>query len=247
MRVDTAGRRFLKEREGFFSFAYDDFDGRPWSSSSKRGTKTIGYGTTESDVKPLPDTITRAGADRLLIRGLDHSYEPNVEALFREGGPLHGKFTQGRFNALVSFCYNLGAAAVPRKIDGRWTITPGFETIGRAIMAGDIDAIANALPLYRNRGSVWEQGLLRRRLAEAAMIRRRPQRWEGFTTQERRWCEELDRLRTSPTRANLARRRELSRNLTVQRKRVWRAAQHDRDWWSHRRRARYDAMLRRSR
>lgn len=246
MKLDAAGRRFITGREGFFSFAYDDANGRPWSVS-RIGTKTIGYGTTESDVSPLPNHVTRAQGAALFMRAMETKYEPAIEPLFREGGPLHGKFTQSLFNALASFVYNLGPFAVPRRVGGRWQVTPGFETIGRAIMAGDVAGIARALPLYRNPGSVWEQGLLARRNAEAAMVRRRPRQFEDFTAEERRWIEEYDRLKARPTRASVERRRELRRLMTRQRKRIWAVAKRDRDWWSRRRRQRYDALLRRTR
>lgn len=234
MRIDAAGLRFIKGFEGFFDHIY--LDGV--------GVRTIGYGTTAADVNPLPTHMTEPQAAALLRKKLDEKYGPRVRVLFRPGGPLHGHFTQARYNALVSFAYNLGEHSMPFRRNGRWVPAPNFETLGRAIIAADFRAMARALPLYRNKGSAVEAGLLRRRLAEGALLLKRPPRFTGFTRQERAWIEEFDRLKARD--ANPTRRRELRRLMTAQRKRIWRAAQRS-GWDRYRRRARYQALLRRTR
>ncbi|MBI5104397.1 MAG: hypothetical protein HZB46_05320 [Solirubrobacterales bacterium] len=64
-----------------------------------------------------------------------------------------------------------------------------------------------------------------------------------LTPTERRWCRELDKLRR--TGKDPDRRRVLVRELTQQRKRIWRAAQ-DTGWETRRRRARYASLLART-
>jgi lysozyme len=150
MRLSPAGLAFIKRFEGFRGTPYND----------GRGVMTIGYGETR---QPLPRRITEPRAARLLAKRLDQDYEPAVRALFGPGGL---PFTQNRYDALVSFAYNLGAGSVQG--------VSGFETIGRAIKAGDLRAIARAMPMYSNPNDpVVHEGLLRRRKAEAAMFRRR--------------------------------------------------------------------------
>jgi GH24 family phage-related lysozyme (muramidase) len=149
MRIGPAGMHLIKSYEGFRERPYDD----------GTGVMTIGYGETR---KPLPTRLTEPQAARLLAQRLDRDYEPAVRAVFSGPGAL--PFNQHRYDALVSFVYNLG----PNALKGG----PGFETIGRAIRAGDLRAIARAMPLYSNPGTNVHEGLLRRRKAEAALFRK---------------------------------------------------------------------------
>jgi lysozyme len=145
--TSEAGVRFIMECEGFSAVRYDD----------GVGVQTIGFGTTNADVHPLPARITREGAEALLRRALATKYEPAVEAL---GLTL----TQGQYDALVSFAYNLGPAA--------FTTAPNFQTLQRAVRAKDVAAIARCLPLYSDPGTPSvHAGLLARRKAEQAMMR----------------------------------------------------------------------------
>lgn len=81
--------RKLKEFEGLRLEAYRD----------ARGVLTIGYGHTGVDVKP-GDRITLFYAGQLLRDDLGAT-----EAAVRR---LHVARTQGQFDALVSFAFNLG-------------------------------------------------------------------------------------------------------------------------------------------
>ncbi|MGN6189751.1 MAG: glycoside hydrolase family protein [Conexibacter sp.] len=147
LRLSPAGLRFIKRFEGFRPTVYND----------GRGVPTIGYGETHP---PLPRRISEPEAARLLARRLDQDYEPAVRALFRRGGL---PFNQNRYDALVSFAYNLGPASVQG--------VSGFETIGRAIRARNLNAIAEAMPLYSNpHDPNVHEGLLRRRKAEARLF-----------------------------------------------------------------------------
>ena len=62
---------------------------------------TIGYGHYGADVKPT-DTMTRAQAEKLLKSDIS-SYEKKVDKYNKVYG-----FNQNEFDALVSFCYNVG-------------------------------------------------------------------------------------------------------------------------------------------
>ncbi|EDS6473764.1 lysozyme, partial [Salmonella enterica subsp. enterica] len=96
MNISDRGVALIKTFEGCRLKAYPDpkTGGAPW---------TIGYGWTgKVDGKPVtPDTvIAQETADRLLKTGLV-SYERDVSRLVKV------KLTQGQFDALVSFVYNL--------------------------------------------------------------------------------------------------------------------------------------------
>src|SRR5271165_5063255 len=90
MTYSEAGLELTKRFEGLRLKAYQD-DGGVW---------TIGYGHTGKDVKPRM-TITEAKADDLL-RSDVHTAVDAVSRLVTV--PL----TQGQFDALVDFVFNLG-------------------------------------------------------------------------------------------------------------------------------------------
>jgi GH24 family phage-related lysozyme (muramidase) len=153
-RVSMAGVSFIKRFEGFSPTIYDD----------GRGVLTVGYGHTE-DVhagaiwisgQHVGGRLTEPEAATLLRDDLNLSYAPPVAAV-----PL--RFTQNEFDALVSFAFNLGIGAVQGQ--------HGFETMTRAIHAGDKHAIADAMLLYDNPNDPKvHEGLRRRRHEERAMF-----------------------------------------------------------------------------
>lgn len=167
--ITSRGARFIATFEGFCPTPVDIGD----------GVTTIGIGhvihaggpTSEDRTSGIwitrqktPGRLTYTEAIRLFQRDLADTYEAPVLKLFRRGGPLYGKYTPYRLDALVSVAYNLGVGAVQPGSH------PGFETLGRAIAAGSIRGIAEALPLYSNPGSIFHEGLLRRRNAEARLL-----------------------------------------------------------------------------
>ena len=85
----------LKEFEGFRRDAYRD----------EAGVLTIGYGHTGKDVRE-GDRLTTYGAEQLLMIDLQEH-----EAAVRR---LHVARTQGQFDALVSFSFNLGIGRLHR-------------------------------------------------------------------------------------------------------------------------------------
>lgn len=94
---DLSGQNFLSEVEGVKYKAYKDTGG-VW---------TIGRGITYyedgSKVKP-GDTITKEREQKLFLNTLD-AYVNNVKKTIKKS------LTQNQFNALVSFCYNIGVTA----------------------------------------------------------------------------------------------------------------------------------------
>ena len=85
----------LKEFEGFRRDAYRD----------AAGVLTIGYGHTGKDVRE-GDRLTIYGAEQLLLIDLQEH-----EAAVRR---LHVARTQGQFDALVSFSFNVGIGRLHR-------------------------------------------------------------------------------------------------------------------------------------
>ena len=85
----------LKEFEGFRRDAYRD----------EAGVLTIGYGHTGKDVRE-GDRLTTYGAEQLLLIDLQEH-----EAAVRR---LHVARTQGQFDALVSFSFNVGIGRLHR-------------------------------------------------------------------------------------------------------------------------------------
>lgn len=164
--ISKAGANFIASFEGYSSTPTDKLDGystvgighliahRPVNAADRVGVWVKG--------QQAKGYLTRAEAIRLLQHDLEKTYVPAVQALFIKGGPLHGHFTQPRFDSLVSFVYNLGIASV-----GGVT---GFETIGRAIRSADIKAIADAFLLYDNGPNGPLPGLTRRRRCERRLF-----------------------------------------------------------------------------
>lgn len=92
MRLSEAGLELIKKSEGFRSKTYRDV----------AGFSTIGYGHRLLPHESFPDVISEAQALDLLASDV-HRAEQAVERLVKV--PL----TQGQFDALVDFCFNLGA------------------------------------------------------------------------------------------------------------------------------------------
>jgi lysozyme len=122
MRMSADGRAQLIRREGFRTKAYKD----------SVGVWTIGVGHTSAAGEPRVTpglVITRQEVDEILSRDL-RQYEDAVSAAVRV--PL----TQGQFDALVSFCFNIG--------------TGGFRksTVVRRLNGGDYKGAAAAFMMW---------------------------------------------------------------------------------------------------
>lgn len=125
----------IKRAEGFSDHIY--LDGG--------GVRTIGYGTTESDVSPLPSHMTEAQASAFLVRALQRKYGPAVDALRLPNPNMQ--------NACLDLAYNCGTGI----------LGSGFS-IGRALQARDWNKAAGLFGLYIHdaNGQV-EPGLVTRR------------------------------------------------------------------------------------
>lgn len=136
MRVSDICFSKIQEFEGLRLTAY----------KCPAGVWTIGFGHTKG-VK-MGQTITKAQAETLL-RGDLLPCENYVRGLNLE-------LTQGQFDALVDFCFNLGTAALQRS-----TLLQKIRT------KADELTIRNEFAKWVNAGGVRLQGLVKRRAWEA--------------------------------------------------------------------------------
>jgi GH24 family phage-related lysozyme (muramidase) len=144
MQTSDKGIALIKEFEGCKLTAYQD----------SVGVWTIGYGWTQPvDGKPIRAgmTIKQETAERLLKTGLV-SYESDVSRLVKVG------MTQGQFDALVSFTYNLGARSL------------STSTLLRKLNAGDYAGAAAEFLRWNKAGGKALKGLTRRREAERTLF-----------------------------------------------------------------------------
>lgn len=110
---------------------------------------TIGYGHYGKDVKPN-QTITESDAVKLLVKDLS-GFVKKVNKYNRKYG-----FTQNEFDALVSFCYNVG------NIDG--LTKNGTRTKAR---------IADKFLAYSYSGGKFIKGLYNRRVKERNLFNKK--------------------------------------------------------------------------
>ncbi|MFN9069955.1 MAG: glycoside hydrolase family protein [Cyanobacteriota bacterium] len=141
----------VKEFEGCRLTAYPDPEsgGEPW---------TIGWGsTTYGNGAPVKrgDRIIQELADSLLAGRLERDHR-----LLGNCIPRWAKLSTNQQAALLSFTYNCGP---------RWFGARGFDTLSKALKAGELEAVPAALMLYVNPGGPSEAGLRRRRKAEGAL------------------------------------------------------------------------------
>lgn len=144
MQISEKGIALIKQFEGCRLNAYQD----------SVGVWTIGYGWTRPvDGVPVRSgmTIKQEVAERLLKTGLV-SYETDVSKLVKV------KLTQGQFDALVSFAYNLGARAL------------STSTLLKKLNAGDYRGAADEFLRWNKAGGKALAGLTRRREAERALF-----------------------------------------------------------------------------
>jgi lysozyme len=147
MQTSPEGIALIKKFEGCRLTAYPDpgTGGSPW---------TIGYGwTLPVDGKPVRPgmTIDQATADRLLKTGLV-SYENDILKIVKV------KLTQGQFDALVSFAYNVGSRAL------------STSTLLKKLNAGDIKGAADEFLRWNKSGGKVMAGLTNRRKAERTLF-----------------------------------------------------------------------------
>ena len=143
MNVSQKGLDIIKKWEGCRLTAYQD----------SVGVWTIGWGTTNSDMSITGTEIkkglkiSQATADEWLEKSVNKKYAPKVNK--------YGKynFNQNQFDALVSFCYNIGSID---QLTANWTRS--------------IEEISNHIPAYNKAGGKVLQGLVNRRKDEKALF-----------------------------------------------------------------------------
>ncbi|HFF8969427.1 lysozyme [Serratia marcescens] len=144
MQISKSGIELIKRFEGLRLKAYQD----------SVGVWTIGYGWTQPvDGKKVGPgmQIDQATADRLLKCGVVQ-YEQGVNQLVK----VH--ITQGQFDALVSFAYNLGLRSL------------STSTLLQKLNAGDKQGAAGQFVRWVNAGGKHLDGLVARRAAEREMF-----------------------------------------------------------------------------
>jgi lysozyme len=155
MKVSENGLAVVKYFEdcGLAAYADPATGGAPW---------TWGWGHTGPDVKP-GGRITQAQADDLLLVDLAEAGRIVLAAV---KVPLE----QGRFDALVSFCFNVGPGRKGVK-DGLVTLRSGNpSTLLRYVNARLFVDAAGQFGLWNKGNGQVMRGLTRRRAAERALF-----------------------------------------------------------------------------
>lgn len=140
MKLSAAGLELIKRSEGFRSRTYFDTAGFP----------SIGYGHRLEPKEHYPGGITEAQAEVILLWDV-HEAEQAVEHLVKV--PL----TQGQFDALVDFTFNLGSARL------------STSTLLRELNERHYDLAANELLRWDHCGAEEIESLKARRRAERAL------------------------------------------------------------------------------
>lgn len=154
MKASQNGIAVLKYFENCSLKAYPDpaTGGAPW---------TIGWGHTGLEV--VPGLVwTQAQADSQLIIDL-----ASREAVVSKA--VTAQITQGQFDALVSFLYNVGPGKQGVK-DGMLVLKNGNpSSLLRLTNAGDVAGAAAQFKFWNKAAGIPMRGLTRRRAAEAAL------------------------------------------------------------------------------
>jgi len=137
MQLSAAGLELIKRSEGFRGHLYTDVAGFP----------TIGYGHRVTPGESFLNGIGEAQAAAMLTKDVLEA-EREVARLVRV--PL----IQGQFDALVDFCFNLGAGRLAE------------SSLLRELNAGQYQAAAEQLLNWDHSGGVVNAGLKARREAE---------------------------------------------------------------------------------
>lgn len=139
MHTSQKGIDLIKDFEGFVSDAY----------LCPAGVWTIGYGHTGDVEKGM--SITQHQAEAVLTVDLER-FERAVNRLV----DVH--LTQGQFDALVSFTFNLGEGNLAK------------STLLRKLNEGDYAGAAEEFPKWKRAGGRVLPGLVKRRAAEQRLF-----------------------------------------------------------------------------
>lgn len=148
MQLSAAGLELIKRSEGFRSHEYKDVAGFP----------TIGYGHRMGTKESFSDGIDEKQASAMLANDVFEA-ERAVNRLVRVA------LSQGQFDALVDFCFNLGAGRL------------AASTLLKELNAGNYGAAAGQLLCWDHAGGEVNAGLKARREAEFRL-------WTGDKTKQ---------------------------------------------------------------
>jgi lysozyme len=137
MQLSAEGLDLIKKSEGFRDRVYLDVTGFP----------TIGYGHLIKPHESFPNGVTEAQAAEILSSDVQDAVQ-SVARLVKVA------LTQGQFDALVDFCFNLGAGRL------------AGSTLLRVLNVGDHQAAGEQLLAWDHAGSAVVAGLKARREAE---------------------------------------------------------------------------------
>lgn len=107
MNISKNGLNLIKSSEGFVDHVYND-----------NGAPAIGYGHRLLPGESFPNGITEPEASALLQNDLEMRFEPMVRALVPQN------CTQGQYDALCSFCFNLGPENLRTMLSHGWDQVP---------------------------------------------------------------------------------------------------------------------------
>lgn len=140
MKTSENGKRFIKEKEGLRLEAY----------RCSAGVLTIGYGHTAGVVPGMKIDLMQA--EKFFLEDLQEKAEAVVNRLVKV--PL----TQGQYDALVSFTFNLGAGNLMK------------STLLKLLNAGDYGGAAGQFERWNKSGGKITAGLVKRRKEEKEMF-----------------------------------------------------------------------------
>ena len=140
MQFSAAGLELLKRSEGFRSRVYLDAAGFP----------TIGYGHRLLHPESFSNGIDEVQAERILV----YDVREAEQAILRL---VKVPLTQGQFDALVDFCFNMGEGKL------------AASTLLKDLNAGRYDAAQEQLLRWDHAGLQENAGLRARREAEAEL------------------------------------------------------------------------------
>jgi lysozyme len=140
MQLSSAGLAFIKKWEGFRSVQYRDL----------AGNDTIGYGHKVRPPERFTAGITEGEATEMLVVDVRRA-ELAVSSL------VDVQLTQPQFDALVDFCFNVGAGRL------------ATSTLLRELNAGNYEEAGRQLLLWDHVGEKVIAGLHARREAELAL------------------------------------------------------------------------------
>lgn len=168
LEISQAGIDSILGEEQFRANAYDDFAPNTalTSESNITGTLTVGYGTTNAagvyqarynTEITNTTTITEPQARELVL-----DYVNNRKSYLNTHSP-GVEFTQGEFDAMMSFLYNTG--------NGYHTINNGKpSTIMKMLNAGDYEGASTQFERWNKSKGTVLQGLVKRRKKEKELF-----------------------------------------------------------------------------